>query len=125
MNNMKIEKSPNDQEGTYPYDKDFERSLAAALVGKFPETRTEIDEFNRDTFFNKALKALGSLDEKQQPLVDEDIRNQFIEDIKEMKYEDMEALFNNYLGFVERRKAKKAVPAVDAVEENAETEQAA
>lgn len=64
--------------------------MAAALVGKFPETRSEIDEFNRDTFFNKALKAIGSLDANNQPIVDEDIRSQFIEDIKEMKYEDME-----------------------------------
>lgn len=122
MNNMKIEKSPNDQEGAYPYDKDFERALAAALVGKFPETRSEIDEFNRDTFFNKALKAIGSLDANNQPIVDEDIRSQFIEDIKEMKYEDMEPLFTNYLGFVERRAAKKVGGAVDAAEENTQTE---
>ena len=39
-----------------------------------------------------------------------------------MKYEDMEALFTNYLGFVERRAAKKVGGAVDAAEENTQTE---
>lgn len=106
--NMKLEKSPNDvapesidnqNQNENQNEKKFQQELAAVLVDKWPELRNEIDEFNRDTFYNKAINALHG--------ADADIQGQFVEDMKVVKYEDMEELFENYVQFMRNRRSRE------------------
>lgn len=101
-------------EASYPYNREFEKKVAAGLSGKWPENRTGVDEVDRDAFFQKILRTMND--------ADQEIKDQFIEDIANMKYEDIVELFANYQTFIANRTTRKetATPTMTVVTEDEE-----